>query len=74
MVKVVQGQQGDLRHRLAWDPGIAGLRISLNDRGECTIAGESCSNFPLSFSIERSASLTGVSRRSCHTSFWHQHV
>jgi hypothetical protein len=73
MVRVVQGQQGDLRQRLAWDPGIAGLSISLTDRGECTIAGESYSNFPLSFSIERSASLAGVSRRSCNTSFVHQH-
>jgi hypothetical protein len=69
MVRVVQGQQGDLRQRLAWDPGIAGLSISLTDRGEWTIAGESYSNFPLSFSVERSASLAGVSRRSCSTSF-----
>jgi hypothetical protein len=50
------------------------LSISLTDRGEWTIAGESYSNFPLSFSVERSASLAGVSRRSCSTSFWHQHV
>jgi hypothetical protein len=74
MVRVVQGQQGDLRHRLAWDPRIAGLGISLTDRGEWTLAGGSCSKFPLSFSVERSASLAGVSRRSCSTSFWHQHV
>jgi hypothetical protein len=73
MVRVVQGQHGDLRQRLAWDPGIAGLSISLTDRGEWTIAGESYSNFPLSFSVERSASLAGVSRRSCSTSFGHQH-
>jgi hypothetical protein len=73
MVRVVQGQQGDLRQRLAWDPGIAGLSISLTDRGEWTIAGESYSNFPLSFNVERSASLVGVSRRSCNTSFRHQH-
>jgi hypothetical protein len=73
MVRVVQGQQGDLRQRLAWDPGIAGLSISLTDKGEWTIAGESYSNFPLSFSVERSASLAGVSRRSCSTSFRHQH-
>jgi hypothetical protein len=73
MVRVVQGQQGDLRQRLAWDPEIARLSISLTDREEWTIAGESYSNFPLSFSIERSASLAGVSRRSCSTSFRHQH-
>jgi hypothetical protein len=28
MVRLVQGQQGDLRHRLAWDPRIVGLSIS----------------------------------------------
>ena len=54
MVSVVQCQHGDLRHRLAWDLGIAGLSISLTDRGEWTFAGESCSNFPFSFSVEGS--------------------
>jgi hypothetical protein len=73
MIRVVQGQHGDLQHRLAWDPGIAGLSISQTDRGECTIGGESCSNFPLSSNIERSASLAGVSQRYCNTSFMHQH-
>jgi hypothetical protein len=71
---IVQCQHGDLRQRLAWDPGIAGLSISLTDKGEWTFAGGSCSNFPLSFGVERSASPAGVSRRSCNTSFWHQHV
>ena len=70
----MQCQRGDLRQRLAWDPGIAGLRISLTDRGEWTFARESCSDFPLSFSVEESTSLEGVSRRSSSTSFWHQHV
>jgi hypothetical protein len=74
VVRVVQGQHGDLRKRLAWDPGIAGFGISLTDRGEWTFAGGSYSNFPLSFNVERSTSLVGVSRRSCGTSFWHQHV
>jgi hypothetical protein len=74
MVRVVQCQHEDLRQRLAWDPGIAGLSSSLTDRGEWTIAGESYSNFPLSFSVERSASLAGASRRSCITSVGHQHV
>jgi hypothetical protein len=74
MVRVVQCQHEDLRQRLAWDPGIAGLSSSLTDRGEWTIAGESYSNFPLSFSVERSASLAGVSWRSCITSVLHQHV
>jgi hypothetical protein len=74
LVKVVQGHHGDLRQRLAWDPGIAGLSISLTDRGEWTFAGESCSNFPFSFSVEGSTTLEGVSRRSCSNSFSHQHV
>jgi hypothetical protein len=73
-VEVVQGQHRDLRQRLACDPRIVGLRISLTDRGEWTFAGESCSNFPFSFSVEGSTMLEGVSRRSCSTSLWHQHV
>jgi hypothetical protein len=73
-VSIVQCQHGDLRQSLAWDPGIAGLSISLTDRGEWTFAGESCFDFPLSFSVEESTSLEGVSWRSCSTSFWHQHV
>jgi hypothetical protein len=73
-VIIVQCQHGDLRQRLAWDPGIARLSISLTDRGEWSLAGGSCSNFPLSFSVERSASLAGVSRGSYNTSFWHHHV
>jgi hypothetical protein len=62
MVSVVQCQHGDLRQRLAWDPGIAGLSISLTDRGEWTFARESCFDFPLSFSVEEITSLEGVSR------------
>jgi hypothetical protein len=73
-VRVVQWNHEDLRQSLAWDPGIAGLRKSLTDRGEWTFLVEIYSNFPLSFSVERSAPLAGVSRRSCSTSFWHQHV
>jgi hypothetical protein len=73
-VRVVQWHHEDLRQRLAWDPGIAGLSRSLTNRGEWTFAGEIYSNFPLSFSVERSAPLAGVSWRSCSTSFWHQHV
>ena len=74
MVRVVQDQHGDLRQRLAWDPGIAGLSISLTDRGKWTFAGESCFDFPWSFSVDGSTSPEGVSRRSCSTSFWHQQV
>jgi hypothetical protein len=73
-VRLVQSQHEDIRQRLAWDLGIAGLRSSLIDRGECTIVGEAYSNFPLIFSVERSASLAGASRRSCITSVRHQHV
>jgi hypothetical protein len=74
MVRVAQCQHEDLRQRLAWDPGIAGLGIAQIHRREWTIAGESYSNFPLSFSVEWSAPLAGISRRSCSTSFWHHHV
>jgi hypothetical protein len=66
--RVVYFQQEDCRQRLAWDPGIAGLSSSLNDRGEWTIAGESYSNFSFSTMLE------GASRRHCSTSFWHHHV
>jgi hypothetical protein len=74
MVRVVQCQHEDLRQRLAWDPGIAGLSSSFTDRGEWTMAGESYSNSPLIFSVERSASVAGASQRSCITSVGHQHV
>jgi hypothetical protein len=50
------------------------LSSSLIDRGEWTIAGESYFDFPLSFSVERSASLADASWRSCITSVGHQHV
>jgi hypothetical protein len=66
--KVVQCLQEDHRQRLSWDPGIAGLSISLTNRGEWTIAGESYFNFPFSTVLE------GASRRSCSTSLWHHHV
>jgi hypothetical protein len=38
IVRVVQGQHGDLRQRLGWDPGITRLRISLTDKGEWTFS------------------------------------
>jgi hypothetical protein len=69
MVGVVQCQHEDLRQRLAWDPGIAGLRSSLDDRGEWTIVGESHSNFAFSISVKGSTMLEGVSWRFCSTSF-----
>jgi hypothetical protein len=74
MVRVVQCHHEDLRHRLAWDPGIAGLSSSLTDRGEWTMAWESYSNFPLIFSVERSTSVASASQRSCITSVGHQHM
>jgi hypothetical protein len=73
-VRVGQCHHEDLQLRLAWDPCIVGLSSSLTDRGEWTIAGESYSNFPLSFSVERSTSLAGASWRSCITSVGHQYV
>jgi hypothetical protein len=74
MIRVVKCQHEDHRQRLAWDPWIAGLSSSLTDREEWTIAGESYSNFPLIFSVERSASLADASQRSCITLVGHQHV
>jgi hypothetical protein len=74
MIRVVQHQRGDLGQRLAWDPRIAGLSISLTDGGEWILAGESHFDFPLSFNIEGSMSLEGDSLRSCSTSLWQQHV
>jgi hypothetical protein len=73
MVRVVQCHHGDLRQRLAQDPGIVGLIISLINRGERTFAGESCSNFPFSFNVEGSTEREGVSWRSGSTSCWHHH-
>jgi hypothetical protein len=70
MIRVVQCQRVDLWQRLAWDPGIAGLRISLTNGGEWTLVGESYFDFPLSFSVKESTSLEGVSWRSCSTSVW----
>ena len=73
MVNIVQCHHDDIRQRLALDPGIAGLDISLMDRSKWAFAGESCYDFPLNFSIEESTSLEGVSPRSGSTSFRHQH-
>jgi hypothetical protein len=70
MVRVVQCQSGDLWQRLAWDPRIAGLSISLTDGGKWNLAGESYFDFPLSFSVEESTSLEGVPWSSCSTSLW----
>jgi hypothetical protein len=72
MVNIVQFQHGDILQRLTWDPGIVGLSISLSNRGNWTFVGDSCFAFPLSFNVEESISLEGVSRRSYNTSFWHQ--
>jgi hypothetical protein len=74
MVKVMQCHRGDPWQRLAWDPGIAGLSISRTDRGEWTLAWESCFDFPVSFNVEESTSLEGASWRSCSTSLWQQHM
>ena len=74
MIRVVQCQHEDIRQRLAWEPGITGLSSSLIDSGEWTIVGENYSNFPLIFSVERSASLGVASRRSCITLVRHQYV
>jgi hypothetical protein len=70
MVRVLQCQHGDPWQRLAWDPGITRLSISLTDRGEWDLARESYFDFPLSFIVEESTSFEGDSWRSCSTSLW----
>jgi hypothetical protein len=67
-------QHDDPFRRLAWDPGITGLGISLTDRGEWILAGGNPSDFPLSFSFEESVSLFSDSLRSCSSSLWWQNV
>jgi hypothetical protein len=74
MIRVEQHQHDGPCQRLAWDPGITGLGISLTDGDEWTFAGGSHFDFPLSFSIGESMSLVGDSLRSCSTSLWQQHV
>jgi hypothetical protein len=74
MIRVAQHRHGGPYQRLAWDPGITGPDISLTDGEEQTFAGGSHFDFPLSFSIGKSTSLTGDSLRSCSTSLWKQHV
>jgi len=74
MIRVVQCQHGDPWQRLAWDPRIAGLIISLIDGGEGTLAGEIYVDFPLRFSVEESTTLEGDSWRYCSTSLRQHHV
>jgi hypothetical protein len=74
MIKVVQRQHDGPYQRLAWDPEITGLGISLIDRGEWIFVGESHFDFPVSFSMGESKLLDGVSLRFCRTSLWKQHV
>jgi hypothetical protein len=70
MVRLVQHQHGDPWQKLAWDPRIAGLRISFTDGVEWTLIGEISFGFPLSFIVEESMSLEGDSWRSCSTSLF----
>jgi hypothetical protein len=74
MIIVVQHQHDGTCHRLAWDPGVTGLGISLTNGGEWVFAGESHFDFVLSFSIDGINSLDGDSLRSCSTSLWKQQV
>jgi hypothetical protein len=70
MIRVEQHRHDGPCQRLAWDPGITGPDISLTDGEERTFVGGSHFDFPLSFSIGGSTSLTGDSLRSCSTSLW----
>ena len=74
MIRVVQRQHDGPFQRLAWDPEITGLVISLIDRGEWILAGGNHSDFPLSFNFEESISLFSDSLRSCSSSLWWQYV
>jgi hypothetical protein len=74
MIRVVQCPRGGPCQRLAWDPGITGLGISLTNGDEWIFARASHFDFPVSFSIGGSTSLVGDSLRSCSTSLWQQHV
>jgi hypothetical protein len=67
MIRVEQYHHDGPCQRLAWDPGITGLGISLTGGDERTFAGGSHLDFPLSFSIVESTSLVGDSLRSCST-------
>jgi hypothetical protein len=69
MIKVVQRQHDGPFQRLAWDPGITGLGISLTEGGEWIFTGENHFDFPLSFSFGGSTSLVGNSLRSCSNTF-----
>jgi hypothetical protein len=74
MITVVQRLCNGRCQRLAWDPRITRLGISLTDGYEWIFAGGSHFDFPVSFSIGGSTSLVGDSLRSCSTSLWQQHV
>jgi hypothetical protein len=74
MIRVEKHQHDGACQRLAWDPGITGLGISLTGGDEWTFARGSHFDFPLSFSIGESTSLAGDSLRSCSTSLWPHHV
>jgi hypothetical protein len=70
MIRVEKHQHDGPYQRLAWDPEIIGLVISLTDGDEQTFVGGSQFYFPLSFSIGEITSLTSDSLRSCSTSLW----
>ena len=74
MIRVEKHRHDGPYQRLAWDPGITGLGISLTDGDERKFAGGSHFDFPLSFSFGESTSLDSDSLRSCSASLWQQHV
>jgi hypothetical protein len=74
MIKVEKHHHNGPYQRLAWDPRITRMGISLTDGDEQTFAGGSHFDFPLSFNIGESTSLDGYSLRSCITSLWKNHV
>ena len=74
MIIVVQRLCGGPCQRLAWDPRITGLGISLTEGDEWIFAGASHFDFPVRFIIVGSTSLVGDSLRSCSTSLRQQHI
>jgi hypothetical protein len=60
MITVVQHPCDGPCQRLAWEPGITGLGISLTDGDEWIFAGGSHFDFPVSFSIRGARHLSVI--------------
>jgi hypothetical protein len=74
MIRVVQHSCDGPCQRIAWDPGITELGISLTNGDDCIFARGSHFHFPVRFRIGGSTSLVGESLRSCSTSLGRKNV